>query len=482
MNNKLTLILATFCLILTCASTHAQQVTLDIKGNAPASDAARLFAWQGVIFESKTGKPDINKDIDGVPMLCARAWIVVSMPIIGDIRANRCEDFIIRFVDPNNPLKPSSASNITITIRAVGGVRATVRLRNGRTLTGVQPLIVSSNLKFTVPEQTLSIVLEREDPSCIACSFAIREMSFTPLIPPSPRATTSEPGCRPTNGEKVLERLLNENYSSQVFSYINSYNRGGTSAGRMSINYLKPGQATYLDEYFVLLSLPERIHPSVIVGDMVRGLDTVGTGPSAVKFKSLATFNLFRPQNDGHGIGDVYQVKPPTSPFSGDLMTTGAIQGPEAARFRLTALTNRLPQGSGEHVMNGSREFGFENYDGEATARFYVRGAFQDRGNGAGTNGQKELWLLFMQGLAHRVRAEGGRIIMGPKMSIDERFDDLPPCYIPLRSHARTEPTRSPVQARRESLKVIRWQPRERQAKAHQQSLIPSLLVDAAQR
>lgn len=437
-NRFLTLVLGLLTINLIFAAQVGAQTTINFTEFPVFTKAGEKYVNKGVLFSSRDGSPMITKDnvITGKIGLCAEGRRTIDAGI-SEFQANFCEDVYVGFVSPEQKMVSNFAQNINIKFLAVGAVTAFWIDEEG-VVQNVQASLSDGNeLAVSIPGKTEGVFLVSTDSDCAICNFMITSVSFV-------LSKNTDPICdQPiTDAGYSFRRLINEDYPQEIYQRLEEFRKPNQGLG-IRLQYLKPGQKTYYDEFAIIVKLPEgeRDFAQDIFTDMRRKLDTVGLGKPASDFTNIGEFTYFEPNKVANRanrlptVGDIFQVDI-WGPDNGDVMMTELKESPGRSRFRYSTLTNNLPKGSGSHPNNGSREYGYsKTLDG--WTKFYVRGIDQYRTPrlpGAETIGivkQNEFWLSFLEGIGNRVKFYNGGVIFPAEKTIDKTLMGLPKCHMP---------------------------------------------------
>jgi hypothetical protein len=240
------------------------------------------------------------------------------------------------------------------------------------------------------------------------------------------------------------QRLLNENYSPELFSALDRYNQGKPINQQISLQRLgnAPLNAQIIshDQYQITANLPPSLSANDLFNNMLSDINSAGRGFGAFDFSFINHFSYREPAAAANPkIGDIVHIDIIGELGGGDVIISDLNRSSANSYFRFTTIDN--PQGkddlgitTGTHPIYGSREFGFErNVDGSVT--FYTRASDQARDPASltvGTGFQVEDWTMFMNGLAERVIEAGGSIVKraGFPPTIHYGFG-LPDCHTP---------------------------------------------------
>lgn len=422
-------------------------------------NATELFLNEGLLISSFEGTPIITKDNVvtqkfGICSNAKREVTTFGVTVLGNV----CADVYLGFVSSRQKMIIKFAKNIKIIVIGLGGVKATWFDEGLNQKSELAKVKSDGTMEFLIPDKTEGVLLFSENQNCGLCNFMVTELSYDLISSPYDISDSICGSEYDTDASISHRKLINEDYSSEVYKKLDSFAVKGSKELPVLIQNLTPKKitrdpkTTYIDEFAIVVKLPNDEGELIkeIFKSMRTRLDTVGIGKAAETFKSIGTFSYLEPdliktrEKKLPTVTDIFQVDIMPSDLrgidNGDVMMTELVEYlPTAASFRYTTLTNNLKtpriEGNKRHPNNGSRKYGFFTTLNGWT-KFYVRGIDQfdfevPLIKGWGLLKQEEFWLSFLEGIGERVKANGGSIVFPATKTIDEKITQIPKCYKP---------------------------------------------------
>ena len=187
----------------------------------------------------------------------------------------------------------------------------------------------------------------------------------------------------------------------------------------------------HLDRYAVKVRLPPGIPATKYLNDMMADQDSA---VQTLNFRLIGDFNR-EPSPSPPKVGDVYEIHSADPVLFANWEDVSVMLTEKGSdHFVFTTLNQRDLFSVGHHVLNGSREWGFQS-NGDGTTTFYNRGISNFYANGtrildfaagvgipiidaldadtkyATWSVQDQLWRFHANGLAERIKSEGGEIV-----------------------------------------------------------------------